>query len=107
MLSEGQAAEEAAGACYLQATNSFQGIWNRSTHHSRRFERIVQTLDQVIQKNEYNDLLFVNILTARLDLVPRRGWEEVLSAKEQDTLEDLFEFLSRQAHFFGTNTHRH
>ncbi|XP_062538270.1 uncharacterized protein LOC134206557 [Armigeres subalbatus] len=60
------------------------------------FERIVHTLDQVVQPNEYKDLLFVNILTARLDPVTRRGWEEVSSAKQQDTLEDLFEFLRRR-----------
>ncbi|XP_058816865.1 uncharacterized protein LOC131680160 [Topomyia yanbarensis] len=41
------------------------------------FERIVQTLDQVIQPADYKDLLLVNILTARLDPVTRRGWEEV------------------------------
>ncbi|XP_062715823.1 uncharacterized protein LOC134291718 [Aedes albopictus] len=60
------------------------------------FERIVQTLDQVVQPNEYKDLLLVNILTARLDPVTRRGWEEVSSTKAQDTLEDLFEFLRRR-----------
>ncbi|XP_062714302.1 uncharacterized protein LOC134291052 [Aedes albopictus] len=60
------------------------------------FERIVQTLDQVVQPNEYKDLLLVNILTARLDPVTRRGWEEVSSTKAQATLEDLFEFLRRR-----------
>ncbi|XP_062534496.1 uncharacterized protein LOC134203623 [Armigeres subalbatus] len=60
------------------------------------FERIVHTLDQVVQPDEYKDLLFVNILTARLDPVTRRGWEEVSSGKPQDTLEDLFEFLRRR-----------
>ncbi|XP_055522990.1 uncharacterized protein LOC129717170 [Wyeomyia smithii] len=60
------------------------------------FERIVQTLDQVVQQADYKDLLLVNILTARLDPVTRRGWEEVSSAKEQDTLADLTEFLRRR-----------
>ncbi|XP_065075084.1 uncharacterized protein LOC135698867 [Ochlerotatus camptorhynchus] len=60
------------------------------------FERIVQTLDQVIQPAEYKDLLLVNILTARLDPVTRRGWEEVSSTKKEDTLEDLCEFIQRR-----------
>ena len=60
------------------------------------FERIVQTLDKVLQPADYKDLLLVNILAARLDPVTRRGWEEVSSAKEQDTLEDLVEFLRRR-----------
>ncbi|XP_065091455.1 uncharacterized protein LOC135712392 [Ochlerotatus camptorhynchus] len=60
------------------------------------FERIVQTLDQVIQPVDYKDLLLVNILTARLDPVTRRGWEEVSSTKEQDTLEELCDFLRRR-----------
>ncbi|XP_058828114.1 uncharacterized protein LOC131688007 [Topomyia yanbarensis] len=60
------------------------------------FERIVQTLDQVIQPADYKDLLLVNILTARLDPVTRRGWEEVSASKESDTLVDLSDFLRRR-----------
>lgn len=60
------------------------------------FERIVKTLDQVIQPVDYKDLLLVHILTARLDPVTRRGWEEVSSTKQQDTIEDLREFLQRR-----------
>ncbi|XP_058816896.1 uncharacterized protein LOC131680194 [Topomyia yanbarensis] len=60
------------------------------------FERIVQTLDQIIQSADYKDLLLVNILTTRLDPVTRRGWEEFSAMKETDTLADLFDFLRRR-----------
>lgn len=60
------------------------------------FERVVQTLDQVVQPAEYKDLLLVNILSSHLDPVTRRGWEEFSSAKENDSLEDLTEFLNRR-----------
>ncbi|XP_065079917.1 uncharacterized protein LOC135702804 [Ochlerotatus camptorhynchus] len=60
------------------------------------FERIVQTLDQIIQPADYKDLLLLNILTARLDPVTRRGWEELSATKEQDLLADLTEFLHRR-----------
>ncbi|XP_055527359.1 uncharacterized protein LOC129719980 [Wyeomyia smithii] len=60
------------------------------------FERVVQTLDQIVQSSDYKDLLLVNILTTRLDPVTRRGWEEASSTKEQDTLEDLLDFLHRR-----------
>ncbi|XP_062713273.1 uncharacterized protein LOC134290219 [Aedes albopictus] len=62
------------------------------------FERIVQTLDLVIQPAEYKDLLLVNILTSRLDPVTRRGWEEFSSSKENDSLDELREFLNRRVH---------
>ncbi|XP_065094071.1 uncharacterized protein LOC135714616 [Ochlerotatus camptorhynchus] len=62
------------------------------------FERIVQTLDQIVEPAEYKDLLLVNILTSRLDPVTRRGWEEFSSSKENDSLEDLNEFLNRRVH---------
>ncbi|XP_062534839.1 uncharacterized protein LOC134204019 [Armigeres subalbatus] len=45
---------------------------------------------------EYKDLLLVNLLTNRLDPVTRRVCEEFSSTKEQDTLEDLTEFLQRR-----------
>lgn len=60
------------------------------------FERIVKTLDQVVQPEEYKDLLLVNILTARLDPTTRRGWEEVSATKQQDTLDELRDFLQRR-----------
>ncbi|XP_055632599.1 uncharacterized protein LOC129773073 [Toxorhynchites rutilus septentrionalis] len=59
------------------------------------FERIVQTLDQIIRP-DYKDLLLVNMLSTRLDPVTRRGWEEVSSTKEQDTIADLTDFLHRR-----------
>ncbi|XP_062698944.1 uncharacterized protein LOC134284243 [Aedes albopictus] len=62
------------------------------------FERIVQTLDQIVQPADYKDLLLVNILTSRLDPVTRRGWEEYSSSKENDTLDELREFLNRRVH---------
>lgn len=60
------------------------------------FEKIVQTLDQIIQPGDYKDLLLVNLLSARLDPVTRRGWEEFSSAKQQDTVKELTEFLQRR-----------
>ncbi|XP_065092790.1 uncharacterized protein LOC135713588 [Ochlerotatus camptorhynchus] len=60
------------------------------------FERVVQNLDQVIKPEDYKDLLLVNLLTNRLDPVTRRGWEEHSSTKDQDTLEDLSDFLHRR-----------
>ncbi|XP_065087746.1 uncharacterized protein LOC135709364 [Ochlerotatus camptorhynchus] len=57
------------------------------------FDRAIQILDQVIEPAEYKDLLLVELLSSRLDPVTRRGWEEHTSAKEQDTLQDLQEFL--------------
>ncbi|XP_055543376.1 uncharacterized protein LOC129728925 [Wyeomyia smithii] len=41
------------------------------------FERIIQTLDQVVQLADFKDLLLVNILTVRLDPVTRRGGGDV------------------------------
>ncbi|XP_065084850.1 uncharacterized protein LOC135707056 [Ochlerotatus camptorhynchus] len=60
------------------------------------FDRAIQILDQVIEPAEYKDLLLVELLSSRLDPVTRRGWEEHTSAKEQDTLQDLQEFLHRR-----------
>ncbi|XP_065072758.1 uncharacterized protein LOC135697100 [Ochlerotatus camptorhynchus] len=60
------------------------------------FDRAIQILDQVIEPAEYKDLLLVELLSSRLDPVTRRGWEEHTSAKEQDTLQDLQEFLQRR-----------
>ncbi|XP_055604940.1 uncharacterized protein LOC129753170 [Uranotaenia lowii] len=60
------------------------------------FERIVQTLDQIIQPEEYKDLLLVHLLSSRLDPATRRGWEESSAAKDQDVVQDLTEFLRRR-----------
>ncbi|XP_062538907.1 uncharacterized protein LOC134207198 [Armigeres subalbatus] len=60
------------------------------------FEKVVQNLDQVVQPEDYKDLLLVNLLTSRLDPTTRRGWEEHSSAKDQDTLADLSDFLHRR-----------
>ncbi|XP_062556931.1 uncharacterized protein LOC134221760 [Armigeres subalbatus] len=60
------------------------------------FEKIVQTLDQVVQPADYKDLLLVSMLASRLDPSSRRSWEEFSSTKEQDTLKELTEFLQRR-----------
>ncbi|XP_055639848.1 uncharacterized protein LOC129777550 [Toxorhynchites rutilus septentrionalis] len=60
------------------------------------FERVVKNLDQVVEPEDYKNLLLVHILTARLDPVTRRGWEEFSSTKEQDTLSDLTDFIRRR-----------
>ncbi|XP_065089066.1 uncharacterized protein LOC135710421 [Ochlerotatus camptorhynchus] len=56
--------------------------------------KITSILDQVIEPAEYKDLLLVELLSSRP--VTRRGWEEHTSTKEQDTLQDLQEFLQRR-----------
>ncbi|XP_058816400.1 uncharacterized protein LOC131679681 [Topomyia yanbarensis] len=60
------------------------------------FQRVVQTLDQIVQPHDYKDLLLVNLLSARLDPITRRGWEEHSSNKDQDSLNDLTDFLHRR-----------
>ncbi|XP_065090780.1 uncharacterized protein LOC135711748 [Ochlerotatus camptorhynchus] len=60
------------------------------------FEKVVQTLDQIVQPVDYKDLLLVNLLTSRLDPSTRRSWEEFSSTKDQDTLKELTEFLQRR-----------
>ncbi|XP_055590249.1 uncharacterized protein LOC129742374 [Uranotaenia lowii] len=60
------------------------------------FERIVQTLDQIIQPEDYKDLLLVHLLSSRLDPATRRGWKESSAAKDQDVVQDLTEFLRRR-----------
>ncbi|XP_038116927.1 uncharacterized protein LOC119769097 [Culex quinquefasciatus] len=56
------------------------------------FLRIVQTLDRVLEEANFKDLLLVNILSSRLDSITRRAWEEY-SAKDNDTLKDMTDFL--------------
>ncbi|XP_055589904.1 uncharacterized protein LOC129742084 [Uranotaenia lowii] len=60
------------------------------------FERIVQTLDQIVQPGDYKDLLLVHILSSRLDPTTRRGWEESSATKDQDSVNDMTEFLQRR-----------
>ncbi|XP_065087240.1 uncharacterized protein LOC135708973 [Ochlerotatus camptorhynchus] len=60
------------------------------------FEKIVQTLDQIVQPVDYKDLLLVNLLTSRLDPSTRRGWEGFSSTQEQGTIKELLEFLQRR-----------
>ncbi|XP_062557605.1 uncharacterized protein LOC134222468 [Armigeres subalbatus] len=60
------------------------------------FDRIVQTLDQIVQPVDYKNLLLVNLLVIRLDPYTRRAWEEFAASKEHDTLEDITEFLRKR-----------
>lgn len=60
------------------------------------FNMIVQSLDQVVQPNDYKDLLLVELLSSRLDPATRRGWEEFTSTKETDSLKNLTDFLTRR-----------
>ncbi|XP_058827822.1 uncharacterized protein LOC131687746 [Topomyia yanbarensis] len=66
------------------------------------FERVVQTLDQLVQPADYKDLLLLDILASRLDSGTRRAWEEHSSTKEQDTVKDLTEFLQRRIRVLGS-----
>ncbi|XP_053691478.1 uncharacterized protein LOC128739993 [Sabethes cyaneus] len=60
------------------------------------FERVVQTLDQIVQPGDYKDLLLTNFLTMRLDPSTCRSWEEFSSTQETDTVKELLEFLHRR-----------
>ncbi|XP_053686351.1 uncharacterized protein LOC128735898 [Sabethes cyaneus] len=60
------------------------------------FERIIKTLDQLVQPAEYKDLLLLHILSARLDSSTRRSWEEQSSTKDAESLKDLTDFLTRR-----------
>ncbi|XP_055522818.1 uncharacterized protein LOC129716998 [Wyeomyia smithii] len=66
------------------------------------FERVVQTLDQLIQPVDYKDLLLLDILSTRLDNATRRAWEEYSSTKENDTVKELTEFLQRRVRVLGS-----
>ncbi|XP_055591255.1 uncharacterized protein LOC129743295 [Uranotaenia lowii] len=57
------------------------------------FERSVQTLDQLVNTEDYKDLLLLEILGSRLDPSTRRAWEEFSASKEKDKVKDLTEFL--------------
>ncbi|XP_062557059.1 uncharacterized protein LOC134221908 [Armigeres subalbatus] len=65
------------------------------------FERIVQNLDQLIQPQDYKDLLLMDILGSRLDPVTRRAWEEYSASKEQDSIKDLTDFLQKRVRVLG------
>ncbi|XP_055542768.1 uncharacterized protein LOC129728356 [Wyeomyia smithii] len=60
------------------------------------FQRVVQTLDQIVQPGDYKDLLLVNLLASRLDPFTRRGWEEHSAASETDSLKEMTDFLQRR-----------
>ncbi|XP_055633970.1 uncharacterized protein LOC129774278 [Toxorhynchites rutilus septentrionalis] len=60
------------------------------------FERILQTLDQLIQPAEYKDLLLLDLLCSRLDPTTRRSWEEHSATIDQDTVKDLTDFLQKR-----------
>ncbi|XP_055604975.1 uncharacterized protein LOC129753201 [Uranotaenia lowii] len=57
------------------------------------FERVVQTLDQLVKPEEYKDLLLLEMLCSRLDLITRRAWEEHSAHQDQDKVVDLTQFL--------------
>ncbi|XP_055591487.1 uncharacterized protein LOC129743477 [Uranotaenia lowii] len=57
------------------------------------FERVVQTLDQLVKPEDYKDLLLLEVLCSRLDPVTRRAWEEHSALQSQDTVKDLTQFL--------------
>ncbi|XP_055589653.1 uncharacterized protein LOC129741866 [Uranotaenia lowii] len=57
------------------------------------FERVVQTLDQLVKPEDYKDLLLLEVLCSRLDPVTRRAWEEHSAHQTEDTVKDLTQFL--------------
>ncbi|XP_055605853.1 uncharacterized protein LOC129754023 [Uranotaenia lowii] len=60
------------------------------------FHKAVQILDQVVQAADYKDLLLVHLLTSRLDPVTRRSWEEHSASEEQETINQLMDFLQKK-----------
>lgn len=64
------------------------------------YERTIRPLGQIVQPSDYKDLLLVDMIASRLDSVTRRDWEQFSVTKEQDTLEDLFEFLHRRCEYW-------
>ncbi|XP_055604746.1 uncharacterized protein LOC129752980 [Uranotaenia lowii] len=50
------------------------------------FERVVQTLDQLVKPEEYKDLLLLEMLCSRLDPITRRAWEEHSAHQDQDKI---------------------
>ncbi|XP_058817603.1 uncharacterized protein LOC131680903 [Topomyia yanbarensis] len=60
------------------------------------FERILKTLDQLVQPADYKDLLLLHILSSKLDSSTRRSWEEHTSSKDSESLKDLTDFLARR-----------
>ncbi|XP_038120581.1 uncharacterized protein LOC119770210 [Culex quinquefasciatus] len=93
---------------------NYKLAWDRLQryYNNHKFERVLNTLDQVVSPVDYKDLLLVNLL------VTRRAWEEVSTAKDlvrdslgdfaddsreesandttKDTLKDLCDFLNRR-----------
>lgn len=66
------------------------------------FERIVRTLDQLVQPEDYRELLLLNIISSRLDPLTRRGWEEHAALKDHDTILDMTEFLQRRVRMLNS-----
>ncbi|XP_062713603.1 uncharacterized protein LOC134290470 [Aedes albopictus] len=66
------------------------------------FERIIQNLDQLVQPQDYKDLLLVDIIGSRLDPVTRRGWEEYSATQPQDSIKDLIDFLQKRIRVLGS-----
>ncbi|XP_062542067.1 uncharacterized protein LOC134210059 [Armigeres subalbatus] len=67
-----------------------------------KFERVIQTLDQIVQPADYKDLLLVEIMCSRLDPTTRRCWEENSATKEQDKVKDLIDFLQTRIKILGS-----
>ncbi|XP_062557632.1 uncharacterized protein LOC134222502 [Armigeres subalbatus] len=67
-----------------------------------KFERVIQTLDQIVQPADYKDLLLVEIMCSRLDPTTRRCWEENSATKEQDKVKDLIDFLQTRTKILGS-----
>ncbi|XP_055604819.1 uncharacterized protein LOC129753050 [Uranotaenia lowii] len=66
------------------------------------FERVVQTLDQLVKVEEYKDLLLLEILCSRLDPTTRRAWEEFTAGNEQDKISDLMQFIQKRISVLGS-----
>ncbi|XP_055589329.1 uncharacterized protein LOC129741616 [Uranotaenia lowii] len=66
------------------------------------FERVVQTLDQLVNADEYKDLLLLEILCTRLDPTTRRAWEEHTAGNDRDKISDLTQFIQKRISVLGS-----
>nr|XP_029720545.1 uncharacterized protein LOC115262282 [Aedes albopictus] len=55
------------------------------------FEKVIKTLDQIVEDADYKHLLMIHLLTTKSDTCTRRTWEEESSKRDTDTVTKLLE----------------